>query len=170
MHIDHQAARVSRRTPSQSSNIHSWSSAGKPDTGWALLAKWTHVEKWAKWPLRSARLAFIREVQARWGSSHAVTADRGRDSMSCKWSVCVWSTRRSRTSTQFARDESEKNRGKSHSCKQTLIDNLTTDSLAALHCACPAQTAGRWSDCRRPSQTESVAIAVISWAWSTGPS
>ena len=64
---------------------------------------------------------------------------------------------------------SEKNREKLHSCQQILIDNLTTDSLSALHCASPAQTAVRWSDCRRPRHTESVAIAEIGWAWSGGP-
>ena len=55
--------KVSRGTHSRSSIIRSSSPARKPDTGWTLLAKWTHVRDRANWSPRSAWLAFppVRE-------------------------------------------------------------------------------------------------------------
>ena len=98
------------------------------------------------------------------------------DSTSCTVEMRVWRFKRGRSSTQFVRGDRLLNRWSEkkrlHSCetnskRQSHRYPVTHHQicLIALHCAFPlrrpVQTAGRWSDCRRPSQTDSLAIAEI---------
>ena len=172
MHVDFQRSHE-KLSQSRSSNIRSWSLVRKLDTDWALLAEWTPVREWAKQSYGSACLTFIHEgrsFQARNFTSVTPYPQLTKGiSTSCTWkyeceawsivdTICV----RRCPSERVVREETVALMWNKPSRPSATTSPVTHHQICThMRLSSADSWHSRWSDRRRPSQSNSLAIAEI---------